>query len=132
MNSQRQVGSAQLARATRQHLNKIILEFRSEPSAHMTTIATMLARVMATLDREEQALAREGPIGRGQRGEPILNPRARYVEQLITRMLRLRRTLGIHSAGHSDRRRLGRTREINKQNEGQPLSGLITRPTLVK
>lgn len=108
---------------------------KGEWSSHMVRIAAGLARAIADLRDEEDAIRREGSVVTGASGGPIRNPRCAQAASLRQNIATTRRSLAIHSRakGGMDIPALARRREIQRTNEAAPFDdddGLITRPPL--
>lgn len=108
---------------------------KGEWTPHMVRIAAGLARAIADLRDEEDAIRREGSVVTGASGGPIRNPRCAQAASLRQNIATTRRSLAIHSRakGGMDIPALARRREIQRANEAAPFDdddGLITRPPL--
>lgn len=89
----------------------IIAEYaRSEWSAHQLELAAMLARTMADLVREQDALRSEGGTAYSLKGTPVANPRKSIVQMHASSILSFRRSLSLHA-----RAQAGETRDVAKR-----------------
>lgn len=92
----------------------VIAEFaRSEWTAHQLEIAAMLARTMADLNREQQALRVEGSVMATEKGTPVVNPRKTVVQMHASSILSFRRSLSLHARGQG-----GEARDVAKRRAG--------------
>lgn len=87
--------------------NVIAQAARSEWTDHKVELAALLARTMADLAREQDALRKEGSVIEGR-----LNPRAKLVQQHTAAILSLRRSLGLHTRAQE-----GEQRDVLKRRE---------------
>jgi hypothetical protein len=109
----------------------VIAEFaRSQWTEHALEIAAMMARCMNDLNREQQALRREGYIIERPNGTTVENPRQRIVKSLTGDLLSLRRSLGVNARAREEAHVTAKKTQIAKSIEGEnPLSSsLIARP----
>ncbi len=109
----------------------VIEEFaRSEWTAHQLELAAMLARSMADLNREQQALRTEGFIAVRENGTTVENPRARVVKSLTGDIYAGRRSLALHARARSggDARNVAKRNEIAKGAQDGVGDDLIARP----
>lgn len=88
-------------------------------SDHQIRIAAMLARAMHSADVEAQTLAREGKVIENRHGEAVANPRAKAVQESMSTVLSLRRTLGLtaRALAGGDSRRVAIRRAHNLASE---------------
>jgi hypothetical protein len=77
----------------------------SEWTAHQLELAAMLARTMADLNREQQALRAEGSVVHTEKGTPVVNPRKAVVQMHASSILSFRRSLSLHARARGARRR---------------------------
>lgn len=108
---------------------------KGEWTPHMVRIAAGLARAIADLRDEEDAIRREGSVVTGASGGPIRNPRCAQAASLRQNIATTRRSLAIHSRakGGMDVPAMARRREIQRTNEAAPFNdddGLIARPPM--
>ena len=97
----------------------VIAEFaRSEWTAHQLELAAMLARTMADLVREQDALRQEGGIAYSEKGTPVANPRKSIVQMHASSILSFRRSLSLHARAQvGEARDAGKRRAIAKDIE---------------
>jgi hypothetical protein len=99
---------------------EICAEFsKSELTGHKIRLAASLAKDMAAMEAEQNALATEGYVFVNSHGNATASPRLRALQTLTSAVLSTRRSLGIHArelAG-GDNRRAGIHRAHNKANE---------------
>lgn len=89
----------------------IIAEYaRSEWSAHQLELAAMLARTMADLVREQEALRDEGGTAYSLKGTPVANPRKSIVQMHASSILSFRRSLSLHARAQG-----GEARDVAKR-----------------
>jgi hypothetical protein len=127
---------ADLALTNSEHLifDEIVAELpKGEWTPHMVRIAAGLARAIADLRDEEDAIRREGSVVTGASGGPIRNPRCAQAASLRQNIATTRRSLAIHSRakGGMDVPALARRREIQRANEANQIDdtdGLLARP----
>lgn len=80
--------------------------------------AAQLARCQREIERESEALEREGSVIENQRGTPIMNPRHSVLEQLSRRQLALMRSLRIAGATVTgSKENLVKSRRLQQQAE---------------
>lgn len=115
--------------------NEIITELpKGEWTDHMIRIAADLARMIADVRAETDAVRREGSVVEGANGGPIRNPRCAQLASLRQNIATTRRSLAIHSRakGGMDTQGLARRRELQRGNEAFPMDdddeGLLARP----
>ena len=109
----------------------VLSEFaRSQWSEHALEIAAMMARTMADLNSEQQALRLEGYIVQRQNGTTVENPRQRIVKSLTGDLLSLRRSLGVNARAREEQHIANKKTAIAKGIEADnPLDdGLLARP----
>jgi hypothetical protein len=110
----------------------VIDEFaRSEWTAHQLELAAMLARVMADLNREQQALREEGSVMVTEKGTPVVNPRKTIIQMHASTILSYRRSLSLHArAQKGEARDAGKRRAAAKQIEADTAidDDLLARP----
>lgn len=116
--------------------DEIIAELpRGEWTDHTIRIAAGLARSMADLRAEEDAVRLEGSVVTGAHGGPVRNPRCAQIAALKAGITATRRNLSLHVRAkvHGDTAGLAQRRAIQRANEAAPLDdddGLISRPPL--
>lgn len=110
----------------------VIEEFaRSEWTAHQLELASMLAREMANVEREQRLLRAEGAVLASERGTPVVNPRKSIVQMSTAAILSMRRSLSLHArAQGGEARDIGKRRAAEKEiASGNPLDDdLLARP----
>ena len=101
---------------------------------HRVRIAAFLARDMHMVIEGQRSLGRHGFITRNGRGNPVVHPLARIVDQGIARICAYRRTLAIHArALGGEARDIGRRRAIHIRHERSAVrdpDNLIAFPSL--
>lgn len=110
----------------------VLSEFaRSQWSEHALEIAAMMARTMADLNSEQQALRLEGYIVQRQNGTTVENPRQRIVKSLTGDLLSLRRSLGVNARAREEAHVANKKTQIAKVIEANaPVDdGLLARPS---
>lgn len=116
--------------------DEIIAELpKGEWSDHTIRLAAGLARAMADLRAEEDAVRREGSVVTGAHGGPVRNPRCAQIAALKAGITATRRNLSLHVRAkvRGDTAGLAQRRAIQKANEAAPLDddeGLLPRPSL--
>jgi len=111
--------------------HNVINEFaRSQWTQHALEIAAMMARTMADLNTEQQALRKEGYITTRQNGTSVENPRVRIVKSLTGDLLSLRRSLGVNARAREEQHVANKKTAIAQDIEANnPLDdGLLARP----
>ena len=112
--------------------HSVIAEYaRSEWSAHQLELASMLARTMADLTREQQMLREEGGLAYSEKGTPVANPRKAIVQMHASSILSFRRSLALHARAQAgEARDVAKRRAAAKDIEGDnPLEDdLLARP----
>jgi phage terminase small subunit len=90
----------------------------------------MMARTMADLNTEQQALRSEGYITTRQNGTSVENPRVRIVKSLTGDLLSLRRSLGVNARAREEQHVANKKTAIAQSIEADnPLDdGLLARP----
>lgn len=94
---------------------------KSELTAHKVRLLVALARQIAMLGREQEAVTREGLVLTNSHGNAVTNPRVKHCSGLTASILAMRRSLGIHTRaleGGSNAKAAVR-RSINKSNEAE-------------
>ena len=85
---------------------------------HRLRLAAFLARDMRMVNEGQTALSRHGFVTHNGRGNPVVHPVARAVDQGIQRICAYRRTLAIHArALGGEARDIARRRTIRKTQE---------------
>jgi hypothetical protein len=114
--------------------DSVVAQFaRSEWTAHDLEIAAMLARTMRDVSANQELLALEGAVLASERGTPVINPRATYLNTLVGTMEKLRRGLQVDArARNGEKRDTGARRDATKSIEASnPLDDeLLARPVL--
>lgn len=107
-----------------------IAEFaRAEWTAHSLELAAMLSRTMADVNREQQALRREGFVIARDNGTVVENPRLRVHKALTGDILSFRRSLQMHARARGDARDSVKGRDALKAAEGAGAGdSLLARP----
>lgn len=89
----------------------VIAEFaRSTWTNHALEIASILARTMCDMEREQRLLREEGSISYTEKGTPVANPRKTIVQMHASSILSLRKSLGMDARGKG-----GDARDIEKK-----------------
>ena len=103
---------------------------RSQWSQHQLEIAAMMARCMADLSSEQQALRHEGYLVSNPNGSTTENPRLRAVKSLIADLLAFRRSLGVNARAKSEAHVAHKKTAIAKQIEDDAVLNcdLIAKP----
>jgi hypothetical protein len=87
-------------------------------TAHRRHLAALLAREIRMVNLNQEELSREGFVMTNGRGNPVLNPRARVVDQGIKSVIAYRRSLAITArALGGEARDIGRRREIRRDQQ---------------
>lgn len=88
-------------------------------TSHQIRIAAMLARTVRMHEIDTALLAEEGNIIPDRHGVPMVNPRAKVVQQFASQVLSFRRTLGLtaRSLAGGDSRRVAISRAHNLASE---------------
>lgn len=86
---------------------------RSEWSAHQLELAAMLARTMADLNQEQQAMRAEGSVLFTEKGMPVINPRKTAIQMHYSNIHSARRSLSLHA-----RAQRGEARDVAKRRAG--------------
>lgn len=93
---------------------------KTELTAHKIRLLVMLARDLVAVNREQVLLSREGVVLINSHGNAYPNPRTKVCSGLLSAILSMRRSLGIHTRaleGGSNQKAAVR-RAHNKRNEG--------------
>ena len=99
--------------------NSVIEEFsRSEWTEHQLELASILARTMCDIERDQYDLRQEGTILKTDKGHPYINPLKGAVNQSAGSILSIRRSLSLHArAREGDPRDAGKRRQMAKKIE---------------
>lgn len=100
--------------------DEIAAEFpKVELTEHQLRLAALLAKEMSACAEAQGILREEGSVLTNSRGNRVLNPRARIVQQHTAAILSMRRSLALHARAKEggDNRLIARHREIQKGNE---------------
>ncbi len=109
----------------------VVSEFaRSEWSEHALEIASILARTLCDLEREQFLLREEGSISTTEKGTPVANPRKTIVQMHAGTILSLRKSLGVDARAKGDGRDLAKQQKKTKSQETDIQDDLIARPTV--
>ena len=110
----------------------VVAEFaKSEWTDHQLEVAAQLAKAMADLEAERNALRIEGYVLRVDGGKDYANPRHGVVRDLTNGIMSLRRNLSLHA-----RAMKGEARDVGKRNgqakaiETELDDDLLARPSL--
>lgn len=113
--------------------HSVVAEFaKSEWTEHQLEVAAQLAKAMADLESERQALRAEGYVIEFG-GKAITNPRHGVARDLTNSCMSLRRNLSLHARAKSgEARDVAKRRDAVKEIEaGNPLhDDLLARPSL--
>lgn len=112
--------------------NIIAEKAKSEWTSHDLELAALLARSLNQLEAEDRKLSVEGSVLETAGGNPMPNPRLRFIADTHSRAMKYRQTLGIHSRGKDgEKRDVDKRRNQAKGIEGDnPLADdLLARPT---
>lgn len=111
---------------------EIVAEFSAtEWTAHALSVASLLARSMNDVEREQFDLRAEGSVLMNERGTPVCNPRRQAVALATQAVLSLRRTLSLHArATAGEARDVGKRRALSKAVEAETpfADDLLARP----
>lgn len=99
---------------------------------HQIDTAALLARAMAALVREQDALKAEGSIvAKGANGDPAENPRVGITAKLTSGILAMRRSLQLNTAAQKgDTRDTQKRRAMGRELEADLSDELLARPTI--
>jgi hypothetical protein len=110
-----------------------IMEERSDWSEHQVRLAAILAREMLRLAQAQQDLQRTGYVTHNGRGNPVVHPLVRVLDQAVKKVCAYRRTLGISArAQGGEARDIARRRAIRLQQQRDTVrdkDNLIAFPT---
>lgn len=82
----------------------------AEWTDHKIEVASLLAKTMADLEREQNLMTEEGAVLESARGGRVLNPRKAVVQMHVATIATLRRSLSIHGRGQG-----GELRDVAKR-----------------
>jgi hypothetical protein len=95
-----------------------IMEERADWSEHQVRLAAILAREMLRIGQAQQDLQRTGYVTYNGRGNPVVHPLLRALDQGVKKVCAYRRTLGISArAQGGEARDIARRRAIRLQQE---------------
>lgn len=109
--------------------DNVVAEFaRADWSQHALEIASILARTLCDLEREQYLLREEGSISSTERGTPVPNPRKTIVQMHASSILSLRKSLGVDARAKGDGRDIAKQKDKAKSQEIKTDDDLIARP----
>lgn len=95
-----------------------IMEERADWSEHQVRLAAILAQELLRIGKAQADLMRTGYVTHNGRGNPVVHPLARVVDQGIQKVCAYRRTLGISArALGGEARDIGRRRAIRREQQ---------------
>ena len=111
-----------------------IIEERADWSEHQVRLAAILAREMLRIAQAQRDLQRTGYVTYNGRGNPVVHPLVRVLDQAVKKVCAYRRTLGISArAQGGEARDIARRRAIRLQQQRDAVrdpDNLIAFPTL--
>lgn len=92
---------------------------KSEWTLHAVRVAAVMAREMDTVETQQMLLIEEGHVITAVNGNPVKNPRAGLIADLMRSILATRRSLSLtaRAKAGNDNRTLGQRRAIQLGNE---------------
>lgn len=110
----------------------VVAEFaRSDWTTHALEIASILARTLADLEREQFELRKEGSIAYSEKGTPVANPRKTIVQMHAGSILSLRKSLGVDARSKAPSKDIAKQKKLGREfQDGVPQDDdLIARPS---
>lgn len=101
---------------------------RAEWTQHALEIASILARTLCDLEREQFLLREEGSIAKTDKGTPVANPRKTIVQMHAGSILSLRKSLGMDARAKDDGREAAKKKNKAKSQELSIDDDLIATP----
>jgi P27 family predicted phage terminase small subunit len=107
----------------------VISEFaRAEWTEHALEIASILARTLCDMEREQFELRKEGSIMSSEKGTPIANPRKTIVQMHAGTVLSLRKSLGLDVRSKNQVADIAKKKSGNLSNQVDIDDSLIATP----
>jgi hypothetical protein len=117
------------------HFDNIIAEqAKAFWTQHQLELAALLARTMHQLNYHQQKLRIEGGVIKNGKGNPVVSPRQKLINDAYDRVIALRRSLSIHARAQGvNRQDMARRNDMAKDIDDMTQAAdddLIAKPTM--
>lgn len=108
----------------------VISEYaRADWTQHALEIASILARTLCDLEREQYELREEGSVSYTEKGTPVANPRKTIVQMHASSILSLRKSLGMDARSKAPTKDLVKQKADGLKNQLNESDPLIAKPS---